>query len=98
MRMLTIFALMTLSTAASAADLGPASTPILGPDMEVRVQRPARLVTVRAVSRPCIKCPGNGLPWGGLRKSHAVGLPWGGLPDYCPPVRAVRRAVVVTKG
>src|SRR5215213_8538016 len=62
-----------------------------------RIDHPRRVRVARTVYVPCIRCRG-GLPWGGLRGTYQVGLPWGGLPDYCPPVQAVRHAVVVTKG
>ena len=83
---------------------------LTGPAMGADLSAPARLLASEISSRkivritrsatilPCIRCRGHGLPWGGLVRTYKVGLPWGGLPDYCPPTRAVRRAVVVTKG
>jgi hypothetical protein len=98
MRVLFTILALALPGAAGAADLslrGPAATAGEEVYVERVVARPVR--AVRTTYLPCIKCRG-GLPWGGLRRTYQVELPWGGLPEYCPPVRAVTRAVVVTKG
>ena len=60
--------------------------------------RPVRLIRIRAYA--CLSCRVRKahLPWGGLRKTYVVGLPWGGLRDDCPPLRPVRRVVLMRKG
>jgi hypothetical protein len=95
----SLFAVMLPATgmAADFAYPAPLAVDDEGVTVERIADRPRRVRVARTVYAPCIKCRG-GLPWGGLRKTYQVGLPWGGLPDYCPPVQAVREAVVVTKG
>ena len=100
MRVLLVFMALVMPASVGAADLS-SSAPLAALTDEVAVEpfvvHPRRVAVVRTASVPCVKCRG-GLPWGGLRKTYKVGLPWGGLPDYCPPARAVRQRVVVTKG
>jgi hypothetical protein len=89
--------LPAIGTAADFPSPAPLAVEDEGVTVERIVDRPRRVRVATRVYARCIKCRG-GLPWGGLRKTYQVGLPWGGLPDYCPPVQAVREAVVVTKG
>ncbi len=99
MRSLIVLLALSVPVTAMSADLSP--VPVAETEKvtaERIVERPRRVHVVRTTVMPCIKCRGSGLPWGGLRPTYKVSLPWGGLPDYCPPVQAVRRAVVVVKG
>ena len=96
MRMLSALVAALIPATAAAADLSSRLADE-GPVLERRFE-PPRVRVLRTASLSCVTCRSPGLPWGGLRKTYAVGLPWGGLPDYCPPVRAVRSTVVVTKG
>ena len=95
---LATFLLLGIPFAAEAAD------PRLEPDVVIETLtldsvevRPVRRVA--AVRRGCTRCPGAGLPWGGLREPRVAEVPWGGLDGPCPPVRSsVRAAVVRVRG
>ena len=90
--------LLSIPFGAEAADLKPAPDVVIETLTVERVEvRPVRRVV--AVRRGCTRCPGAGLPWGGLREPRVAEVPWGGLDGPCPPVRSsVRAAVVRVRG
>lgn len=90
--------LLGLSAAAEAADLKTEPDVVI----ETLAVEPVEIRPVKRVAvarRGCTRCPGAGLPWGGLREPRVAEVPWGGLDGPCPPVgRMVRSAVVRVRG
>jgi hypothetical protein len=96
---LLMAAVFLVSGAASAlSDEMPPEPAIMveGGGSGIAVHSPRRVTQARG---GCRRCPGAGLPWGGLREPRVAEVPWGGLGAACPPAgRVSRSALVRVKG
>lgn len=96
---LLMAAVLLLSGAATASSdemLPEPAITVEGGGSGIVVRSPRRVTQARV---GCRRCPGAGLPWGGLREPQVAEVPWGGLGAASPPVgRVSRSALVRVKG